>query len=56
MDRDLIATLRLIRTPGIGPVTHRQLLARFGSAEAAIDAVPELARRGGGKPPGIIMG
>ena len=53
MDRDLIATLRLIRTPGIGPVTCRQLLARFGSAEAAIDAVPELARRGGGKPPAI---
>jgi len=53
LDRDLIATLRLIRTPGIGPVTCRQLLARFGSAEAAIDAVPELARRGGGKPPVI---
>jgi DNA processing protein len=39
--------------PGIGPVTFRQLLARFGSAAAAIDAIPDLARRGGGKAPAI---
>ncbi|WP_375428452.1 DNA-processing protein DprA [uncultured Sphingomonas sp.] len=45
------ARLRLIRTPSIGPVTYRQLLARFGSAEAALDAIPLLARRGGGRPP-----
>jgi DNA processing protein len=51
--RDRIARLRLIRTPGIGPVTYQQLLARFSSAEAALDAVPDLARRGGGKPPAI---
>ena len=43
--------LRLLRTAGIGPVTYRQLLARFGSAEAALDALPMLARRGGGAPP-----
>lgn len=41
--------LRLIRTPGIGPVTYRQLLRRFGNARAAIDALPDLARRGGGR-------
>ena len=41
--------LRLIRTPGIGPVTYRQLLARFGSAGAALAALPDLARRGGGR-------
>jgi DNA processing protein len=40
-----------VRTPGIGPVTYRQLIARFGSAAAALDAVPDLARRGGGKAP-----
>jgi DNA processing protein len=41
----------LIRTASIGPVTYRQLVARFGSAQAALDAVPDLAKRGGGKAP-----
>lgn len=51
---DLIDRLRLIRTPGIGPVAFRQLLMRFGSAEAALAAVPDLARRGGGKVPAVF--
>ena len=42
-----LAWLRLIRTQNVGPITFRQLLRRFGSAEAAIDALPDLARRGG---------
>ena len=42
-----------MRTPGIGPVTYRQLLARFGTPAAALAAVPDLARRGGGKPPAL---
>lgn len=50
---DIVARLRLIRTPGVGPVTYRQLLARFRSPTAALDAIPELARRGGGKAPAI---
>jgi DNA processing protein len=50
---DAAARLRLIRTPTIGPVTYRQLVGRFGSAEAAIEALPMLARRGGGRPPAI---
>jgi len=50
---DRIARLRLIRTPTVGPVTYAQLLLRFGSPAAALDAVPDLARRGGGKPPTI---
>jgi DNA processing protein len=50
---DAAARLRLIRTPSIGPVTYRQLIARFGGAEAAIEALPMLARRGGGKPPPV---
>jgi DNA processing protein len=41
--------LRLIRSPNIGPVSYRQLLARFGSARAALEALPDLIRRGGGK-------
>lgn len=43
--------LRLLRSANIGPVTWRQLIARFGTAEAALDALPMLAARGGGKPP-----
>lgn len=46
-----IARLRLIRSPGIGPITYFQLLARFGDPQAALEAVPDLARRGGGKAP-----
>jgi len=37
--------LRLARTETIGPVTFYALLRRFGSARAAIDAVPRLGRR-----------
>ena len=48
---DQIARLRLIRSDQIGPITCRQLLARFGSAQAALDAIPDLAARGGGRPP-----
>jgi DNA processing protein len=51
---DLIARIRLIRSPSIGPVTYRQLIARFGSAQSALDAIPDLARRGGGKPPRLF--
>ncbi|HEV8027453.1 MAG TPA: DNA-processing protein DprA [Stellaceae bacterium] len=39
--------LRLIRSENVGPVTFYQLLARFGSAAAALDALPDIARRGG---------
>ena len=48
---DLLDRLRLIRTPGIGPIAFRQLLLRFGSASAALEAIPDLARRGGGSAP-----
>jgi DNA processing protein len=46
-----IARLRLIRTENIGPVTFRDLVQRFGTAQAAIDALPDLARRGGRRRP-----
>ena len=42
-----IARLRLIRSENVGPVTFRQLINRFGSGRAALDALPDLARRGG---------
>lgn len=44
---DAVSRLRLIRTDSIGPITYRQLIARFGNADAAIAALPDLARRGG---------
>ena len=50
-DADRIARLRLIRSDRVGPVTYFQLLARFGSAVAALEAIPELAARGGGSAP-----
>lgn len=46
MIADAADRLRLIRTPTIGPVTYRQLMARFGNASAALAALPELAARG----------
>ena len=54
MNDDLIDRLRLVRTPGIGPVTYRQLVARFGGPAGALAAVPDLARRGGGKAPRLF--
>ncbi|MBK5921137.1 DNA protecting protein DprA [Rhodothalassium salexigens] len=49
-----LARLRLIRTETVGPITYRQLMARYGTAVAALEAVPLLARRGGRtKPPTI---
>lgn len=43
--------LRLIRSENVGPVTFRALLKRYGSAAAALEALPELARRGGRRKP-----
>jgi DNA processing protein len=51
---DQIARLRLIRSDNIGPVTYFQLIGRFGTAEAALDAIPDLAARGGGRAPRLV--
>ncbi|MCJ8190153.1 DNA-processing protein DprA [Sphingomicrobium aestuariivivum] len=48
---DLHDHLRLIRSRGIGPISYRHLMQRFGSASEAIAMIPELARRGRGRPP-----
>ena len=44
---EAFARIRLLRTSNVGPVTYRQMLVRFGSARAALDALPDLAARGG---------
>ncbi|WP_339861199.1 DNA-processing protein DprA [Paremcibacter congregatus] len=50
-DAEKLARLRLIRTENVGPVTFRHLIARYGSAAEALDALPGLARKGGRKKP-----
>jgi DNA processing protein len=44
-----LAWLRLIRSENVGPRTFRDLVNHFGGAQAAIDALPELAARGGAR-------
>nr|WP_255548274.1 DNA-processing protein DprA [Erythrobacter ani] len=36
----------MLRSPNIGPISYAKLLARFGTAAAAIEALPDLAARG----------
>ena len=43
---EAFARIRLLRSPNIGPVSYRQLLARFGTACDALDALPDLGSRG----------
>jgi DNA processing protein len=42
-----LARLRLARTENVGPVTYQGLMRRFGTATKALEALPNLARRGG---------
>ena len=41
--------LRLIRSNNVGPATFRDLITNCGSAEKAIEMLPELSRRGGSR-------
>ena len=45
-DQQRLSWLRLIRSDNIGPITFRELINQFGTADAALDALPELAARG----------
>lgn len=40
-----VAWLRLARTPNVGPVAFEHLIQRCGSAVAAVEALPDMARR-----------
>ncbi len=44
---EAFARIRLLRSPNIGPVTYLHLLQRFGNAQAALYALPDLGKRGG---------
>ena len=46
-DRQRLHWLRLIRTPNVGPSSFRDLINRFGSAESALEMLPELMLSGG---------
>jgi DNA processing protein len=46
-DAERIDRLRLIRSDNVGPRTFRSLIGHFGSARAALQRLPDLARRGG---------
>ncbi len=53
-DAQRIDWLRLIRSDRVGPHTFRSLIKHFGSARAALERLPDLARRGGADRPGRI--
>ena len=44
---EAFARIRLLRSPHVGPISYAQLLRRFGNARAALEALPDLAARGG---------
>jgi len=46
-DQQRLAWLRLIRCENVGPRTFRTLVNRFGGAEEALAALPDLARKAG---------
>lgn len=46
-DRERRDWLLLSRTENVGSITFRHLLSRFGSAKAALEAIPDMAKRGG---------
>ena len=39
-DDQRLAWLRLIRSDNVGPITFRELINHFGTAVAALEAVP----------------
>jgi DNA processing protein len=53
-DEQRLDWLRLIRSDNVGPRTFRMLLNHYGGARPALDALPELARRGGALKPARI--
>jgi DNA processing protein len=48
-DAERLDWLRLIRSDNVGPRTFHALIRHCGSARAALDALPDLAQRGGAR-------
>jgi DNA processing protein len=55
-EAERLCWLQLARTEGVGPVTFNQLVRRYGTAARALEAIPDLARRGGRSNPPKIPG
>src|SRR5271169_3165186 len=53
-DAERIDWLRLIRSDNVGPRTFRSLIHHCGSAHAALERLPDLARHGGAARPARI--
>src|SRR3569832_986150 len=53
-EAERIDRLRLIRSDNVGPRTFRSLVDHFGTAAAALERLPNLARRGGAARSGRI--
>ena len=51
----LVDVLRLIRTTNVGSITFFKLLGQYGTPKKALDALPELSKRGGRKKPLIAF-
>ncbi len=54
-DEERLNWLRLSQSENVGPMTFIRLLERYGSAAAAIEALPELSKRGGMKRPLALL-
>jgi len=50
-DKERLDWLRLVRSENVGPVAFKRLLQRYGTAESALAALPDLSRCGGAKRP-----
>ena len=48
-DQQRLDWLQLIRSENVGPTTFHDLLRHFGSASRALNALPELSRKGGAR-------
>ena len=46
-EEDVINHLRLLRSRRVGPATYRRLIAEYGTAQAALEALPDVARAAG---------
>ena len=48
-EQERLNWLRLSRTENVGPITFYKLIDMYGSAAEALNALPELSKKGGRK-------
>ena len=47
--KEALSQLRLARTAYVGPITCQLLMARYGTAQSTLAAIPEISAHGGRK-------